>query len=295
MPENHNEHFLLKKNGTTEDAKVEVGIVKPANKWTKYQVLHLAITLILLVVCIVLIGIYVTKLGKKDNSEGTDSSKPMPNHAQPSSKPCATKQPQPKVPVCLSPECISLASQILSYADKTADPCENFYEYACGGWKKRAYIPNSKSAWDTFWDLTDANDKLLKKRLDANTPNKDSPAEIELYNLYNSCKNIDAIEKIGLHPFMQLITKLGSCKALNASWDEKSWDLTEILAKIHEVFPPIVYMETDSPLFDLRVVVDIKNSTNHIIKVFMFSLTAVVNNNILYHTHNTAPYYTTLH
>eukprot|EP00794_Sanderia_malayensis_P000527 gene527-1180_t len=273
MPENHNnEGFLLKKNGTTDDAAtVEVGLVKPKTKWTKLKILHLAVTLTLLVVCIVLIVIYVVKpdLGRKGERvfRSGNSNQVIDKTSKSGHNTNCTKADGKQAPVCLSPQCITLASQILNAKDNKADPCENFYQYACGGWQKKAFIPDSKGSWDTFWDLADANDKLLKKIFDKGKPNKNSFAEVELFKLFSSCNDVTAIESKGLKPFLDLIARLGSCKALNASWDESTWDLTEHLAKIHEVFPPIVYMQTDSPLFDLRVVVDIMQSSQHIIKI----------------------------
>jgi predicted metalloendopeptidase len=40
--------------------------------------------------------------------------------------------------------------------DPTADPCEDFFQYACGGWIKKNPIPTSKSSWSLF-DITNQN------------------------------------------------------------------------------------------------------------------------------------------
>lgn len=34
--------------------------------------------------------------------------------------------------------------------DATADPCQDFFQYACGGWIKKNSIPTSKSGWSQF-------------------------------------------------------------------------------------------------------------------------------------------------
>lgn len=39
--------------------------------------------------------------------------------------------------------------------DATVDPCEDFFEYACGSWNKVNDIPEDRSSYDTFSKLRD--------------------------------------------------------------------------------------------------------------------------------------------
>ena len=36
--------------------------------------------------------------------------------------------------LCLTPGCVKAAAQIIENMDTSADPCTDFYQFACGGW-----------------------------------------------------------------------------------------------------------------------------------------------------------------
>ncbi len=87
----------------------------------------------------------------------------------------------------------------LANLDTTANPAEDFNQYANGGWIKNHPIPEDKSSFGTFNELIDKNEKQLKEVVTgiakANNP-KGSVAE-KIAMFYNSGMDTVTIEKNG--------------------------------------------------------------------------------------------------
>src|SRR5665213_644255 len=79
------------------------------------------------------------------------------------------------------PPAVELAS-----LDRTADPCSDFYQFACGGWMAGHPMPADQSRWSRFDELHDRNDEMLRKILDAAAA-KPTAETRRIGDYYGSC------------------------------------------------------------------------------------------------------------
>jgi putative endopeptidase len=112
------------------------------------------------------------------------------------------------------------ANSIVTSLDKTADPCVDFYQFACGGWIKNNPIPADQSIWSRFGELAERNRQELRGILEtaAKAPNRDAN-EQKIGDYYSTCMDEAAIEKKGtavLKPEFDRINGLRDKSALPA-------------------------------------------------------------------------------
>ncbi|KAM8805174.1 NEP protein, partial [Eudromia elegans] len=164
--------------------------------------------------------------------------------------------------VCKTSDCIKSAARIIENMDTAAEPCNDFYQYACGGWLKRNVIPETSSRYSNFDILRDELEVVLKDVLDKPNSN-DITAVQKAKTLYRSCINETAIDSRGGMPLISLLSNVSDWPVATDNWDASygvTWTAETAIAQLNAVYGKKV-------LINFFVGTDDKNSTAHIIHI----------------------------
>eukprot|EP00164_Ancoracysta_twista_P000519 GFYU01000694.1.p1 GENE.GFYU01000694.1~~GFYU01000694.1.p1 ORF type:complete len:734 (-),score=261.49 GFYU01000694.1:776-2977(-) len=153
-------------------------------KWKRAAVIFLVTT----IVCLAVIGYLAVEIVKRDKDN--EHNKPEP---------------------AVNPAWKAVAENVSSNLDRSVDPCNDFYTYACGGWIKSAKIPSDDATNNnSFKPIGAKNVETLKDILENENPQL-------IGDYYKSCMDEDAIEKVGLtaiHEYRQMLTDASSLSDL---------------------------------------------------------------------------------
>ncbi|KAJ3188049.1 Phosphatidylinositol 4-kinase pik1alpha (PI4-kinase)(PtdIns-4-kinase), partial [Irineochytrium annulatum] len=123
-------------------------------------------------------------------------------------------EPEPAV-LCTSMDCVLTAGMILQSLDQAVDPCDDFYEFSCGGWAKANPLPEHVASISAASNLQKSVQRAVKSILSSPYPGMSAlPTTnindtVLLFNkmrtIYTSCQEEGAINSRGVEPLSNLL------------------------------------------------------------------------------------------
>ncbi len=115
---------------------------------------------------------------------------------------------QAAAPAAVAPMTLAQSGIVPDWLDKSADPCQDFFAYACGGFTKTAQIPADRASWGAIQIVTKENEEFLRKVLEDLV--KKPGDKTGMY--YAACLDEASIEKAGIAPIQPMLDEIAKVK-----------------------------------------------------------------------------------
>ncbi|VDM92568.1 unnamed protein product, partial [Litomosoides sigmodontis] len=161
--------------------------------------------------------------------------------------------------ICLTKGCIQAANNLLMAMNFSADPCNNFFEYACGQWNRDHTIPDDMFAFGTFASVRENVRQQMRALLESDV--SPESRSIEMTRIaYQTCMNTSQLESLKSSQLLSALRQLATWPLLhdNNNWDDNSFDLTYVLASTRRYFGSETF-------FQIYVYADAKNTTRNVL------------------------------
>jgi putative endopeptidase len=161
---------------------------------------------------------------------------------------CASApKPAPVIETPKPPPLLGLHGFDLKQVDRSVSPCENFYQYATGGWQKANPLPAIYARYGRFEEVADRNRNRLREILETSAKTEGpepGSATQKIGDFWSACMNESALEAQGAGPIQPDLDRIAAIR-----------DRAGVVAEIHRQLQKGIW-----PVFRFSAQNDFKNS-----------------------------------
>ncbi|XP_018348692.1 PREDICTED: neprilysin-21-like [Trachymyrmex septentrionalis] len=111
--------------------------------------------------------------------------------------------------ICDSEDCVRIAASLKESMNESVDPCDNFYQYACGRWPQEHPIPDSSLMNSWFSERSNRMYRKIRDLLLVNMSASEVPwAVMQAKTLFSSCMDVNTVNELDLSPMFDLLKLL---------------------------------------------------------------------------------------
>lgn len=174
--------------------------------------------------------------------------------------------------VCFTTECVLSASRIRAWMNETYNPCNDFYNFICGGY---ANINNIDKSFTPFTSLNHHILQQIAKVLEENQKDNDLLIFKISKTFYKKCitetnhqNEQETKQDTLIKTSFNLVSSVENWPLLNGTlWDTESWTWINTIAKLRRMGLPYAL------LFDISLIRDQRNTSKILLKVILKNLT----------------------
>ncbi|XP_005183444.4 neprilysin-4 [Musca domestica] len=147
------------------------------------------------------------------------------------------------------------SAEMFKYMNQSADPCEDFYQYACGNFAKHNPVTEDNPAIGIGEVLSEKMNVRVRGELETDYPT-DTKAYTNVKNFFKSCLKIQhSLDEEYNEELREVVSAFGEMPLLvGDSWREEDFDWVKVLAQM-------IYKTGQELLFNVMVLPDFSDNT----------------------------------
>ncbi|KAG5331816.1 ECE1 enzyme, partial [Acromyrmex charruanus] len=148
--------------------------------------------------------------------------------------------------ICDSEDCVRIAASLKESMNESVDPCDDFYQYACGRWPQEHPIPDSSLTNSWFSERSNRMYRKIRDLLMVNISASEVPwAVMQAKTLFTSCMDVYTVNELDLSPMFDLLKLLNLPMIPDKELEKRLQTIRSRLRKLDELDDEVMLSENE--------------------------------------------------